>query len=70
MFTAHIKLKTYMKDAGTHTRVKHTEHAHTHGEETEREAISSVLSHAEWFTVWNLFPHGALLLPNLFTFLC
>lgn len=50
------------------TRVQRSAHAHTLGKETEREVISSVPSHAEWFIVWNLFPHGALLLSALLHF--
>lgn len=63
MYDTH--LTTNIHGRGWATHAQHAAHAHTLRKETEREAISSVPSHAEWLTVWNLFPHGALLLSAL-----
>lgn len=50
--SAHLTINIHEKGWDTH--VQHTAHAHTLGKETEREAIASVPSHAESFSVWNL----------------
>lgn len=49
----------------------HSTHVHNlTWKETEREAISSVCSHAERFTVWNIFHMLACSFPCFFTSLC
>lgn len=48
-------LTTNKHERSWDTSMYNTLHMLTHGEETEREAISSVSSHAEWFTVMVTF---------------